>query len=88
MKKCIFACALTAALTACEPECEVQETRCEDSRVEICDADGRWSTVMDCGDVQDAEGLSWVCCPIVLSEEADAGAHACIPADECEEASP
>ena len=72
---------LTPGICSCVPLCEVKQTRCNASRVELCDSNGQWQQVMDCSEVAGPEGTAWSCCP---AREGDAGVvYSCLPADEC-----
>jgi hypothetical protein len=68
---------LLAALSACHDGCIPNETRCKDSRVEICTEDEDWGYHADCSGTEPKD-LDWQCCwdPVI-------GAHTCLPADIC-----
>lgn len=84
MKNMMLACAFAIAACACS-ECDPKATRCNGNVVQICDADEQWAKVMDCSEVYDHEGVEWACCWFTTPDFGDAGAHTCLPADECEE---
>jgi hypothetical protein len=76
---CILFVFFAAGLGACLPVCQTKTTRCNGSRVEICDSNGRWQQVMDCSKVVGPKGSTWSCCP---ASEGDAGViHTCLPDD-------
>ncbi len=43
------------------PVCPTLATRCEGSRVELCDSSGQWMTVLDCAEVARTSGGEWAC---------------------------
>jgi hypothetical protein len=50
---------LALLFTGCPPAvCAHLETRCADDVVQICDTQGRWEEVMDCGETVPGE---WEC---------------------------
>lgn len=55
---------------ACEPECEPNEMQCNGSQVELCDPDGCWFVVQDCGEV----GAGFACAYVE-----DSDVYACLP---------
>ncbi len=73
--------ALVIILSGCDNECDtVDETECNGTVVQYCNADNRWEDVMDCTQVEPLE-LNWTCCLDTLEKPY---LHACLPASECE----
>lgn len=52
--------------------CEQLETRCASDVAQVCNADGQWQVVMDCGQVEPG---AWSC-----GEDPDEG-HTCNPTE-------
>lgn len=64
----------------CHDGCETDETRCNGTRVEVCNTETDWELSADCADIEDfGLGLEWTCCI-----DPEDGMHACLPADECD----
>ena len=72
------------SLPACVPVCRVNDSRCFDGCVEICNSRGQWDLVAECDEVWSAGGAEWTCCPLAL-EDGSFDGHACLPAAVCEE---
>ena len=68
---------LMATMTSCGPqdECVPSDTRCNGSRVEVCDADGEWELAQDCRSIPG----DFSCCWVPADELGPAG-HACLAA--------
>ena len=50
---------LGASFSGCGDDgCEVQSTRCDGERIEICNADKEWEFVMDCSGIEPG---NWLC---------------------------
>jgi hypothetical protein len=54
---------------------QVEQTRCAENTVEICNSAGRWELVLDCAEVA-LDGSAWTC-----AFDADIAAHTCAPPD-------
>lgn len=69
--------ALAALLAGCPtPVCSTLATRCDGTRVEVCDADGQWQEVADCVEVARTSGGEWSCAETTEDGEQ---IHACLP---------
>jgi len=67
-------------VVSCNDGCEPNATRCNGSRVEICNTEADWELEADCSKIEDfGEGIDWTCCLDPLD-----GLHSCLPSDECE----
>ncbi len=69
---------LVFVATSCSDQCETEVTRCAGDAVEICNADGDWDVVMECGEVWSADGAEWQCC-IDTDGEATCFSEECNP---------
>lgn len=77
--KWIIVMGIFAALmcVACHDGCTPEETKCDGTKVVICNASEDWELVMDCSEVEPFV-LDWTCCYLeVLSD------YGCLPAEEC-----
>lgn len=43
------------------PVCASLATRCEETRLQVCDSSGQWYTVLDCAEVERTSGGAWAC---------------------------
>ena len=79
MKKYVIGIGIASAavlILRCLPPasgCTPLATQCTGNVAEICDSEQRWGTYMDCTQIGQQSGGTWVCCPNV-----DAGAS-CMP---------
>jgi len=87
MKKLLLISLVAISFMACISVCNVNESRCNATRVELCDADGQWTTVMDCDEILSFDETQWICCEAELSryKDEDDLSFTCIPKTECEE---
>ena len=83
--KVLFLMISTLAI-ACVPVCRVNDSRCFDGCVEICNCRGQWDVVMECEAVWSADETNWVCCPL-YTESRELDGHSCLPEVECQEES-
>ena len=86
MKVLAGVCLVALFTLACDDDCEPTQTRCDGVFVELCDADGNWHTVMNCGDIQGGSE-SWACCSVALDPQSDELDYTCLPQSECKEES-
>lgn len=71
---------LALTLAGCPaPVCSTLATRCDGTRVEVCDADGQWQEVQDCSRLWETSGGEWTCEP-TTSDGVEV--HACLPVGE------
>lgn len=75
----LFWCLLVAVLlplSACEDECEMNDTRCRGEVSQICSSGGEWEVFADCSEIEG--GGDWTCC-----EDGITGDSTCLPVGEC-----
>ncbi len=75
MRILVFLMVLACFLLSCHDGCVEEETKCDGTKVMICDGEKDWHVMMNCAAVEPVD-LGWTCCPF----END---FACIPQDEC-----
>jgi hypothetical protein len=68
---------LMVQCVACHDGCKKEETKCDGTKVMICNASEDWELVMDCGEIEPVE-MDWTCCYMDVIDE-----YACLPVEEC-----
>ncbi len=68
-------------IVGCKDKCQVEDMRCADSQIEICDGDGKWQGWTDCADIYPGR---WTCCEVGEDDAGVRTAECLIPADVCE----
>ncbi|HEU4408396.1 MAG TPA: hypothetical protein VFS43_24240 [Polyangiaceae bacterium] len=78
-----FFLALPLALPACghDDDCTQGATRCRGASAEICDAGGRWVSLLACGELASEDGGPFACC---VADPAAGPDVTCLPAADCE----
>lgn len=75
----VLGCAIFAPVAGCHDECETEETKCDGTKVMVCNSESDWELVMDCSEIEPVE-FGWMCCVDSMD-----GIHSCLPAEECVE---
>lgn len=63
-------------IVSCSDGCTPETTRCNGTRVEICDQEDDWDLVMDCSEIEPGD---WVCCEDGYYDDA----HGCVLEGDC-----